>query len=1033
MPGDVEFGVLGPLLIRVSGKAVPIPRGKQRTLLAVLLLRAGRIVPAGVLADLLWDPEPPPPSAGVTLQNYVKRLRQVLGPSGRERIITQPGGYLIRVEPGELDLTAMEQALTAARRAARDAAWPCVAEEAAAALALWRGEALCDVDLPPSADPEVVRLAELRMQASELRAEADLRLARHAEVVAELEHLAAAAPLREHLQALLMLALCRCGRRAEALEAYRRVAHMLIEELGSEPGPELQELHRQILRDDPALAAPRASISSPAAGTQLPALPRQLPAAVASFTGRAAELAALTGLLGPEQGSRAPALVISAIGGTAGVGKTALAIQWAHQVAERFPDGQLYVNLRGYDPDQPVAAADALAGFLRALGVPGTDIPDGAQERASLYRNRLAGRRMLVVLDNARDGSQVRPLLPGDPGCSAVVTSRDALAGLVAADGARRLDLDVLPIADAVALLRSLVGGRVDEDPEAAVGLAGLCARLPLALRIAAELAATRPGAPLRDLVAELSESRLDLLDVGEDRTDVRSVFSWSVRQLPDEAAAAFALTGLHPGEDFDLYAAAALTGATTAEARRILDRLHRASLLQAAGPDRYGMHDLLRAYARERAAADDTDGQSVRALTRLFDYYLAAAATAMDNLVPAEAHLRPRVSTAAAVVPQMRGESAAQAWLDNERANLAAAVAHCAGYGWPRHATDLAGTLFRYLMTGSHLPDAQMIYGHALQAARLSGNVAAEASALNGLGGIGIMKGHFRDAAGHYQAALRRYRDCQDRAGEAKTLHNLGITEIDLHNYQSAAGYYGQAITAYEDAGDRLGGARALADLAGAETELGSYDEASEHLQLALGVLRDVKDQHREAQALSRMGDLSLRRGQLTQAAEVFEQSLAIYRRIGDSNGVADGLRNLGAVSLGQGEPQQATGYLRQALTLYRRTGDQFGEIIALRKLAEALRGEGQPAAARAELQNALGLAAETGNTYEQASAHHDLAENYDFAGDYEHARHNWQQALDLYTHLGAPEAEQVRSRLGELRAGTLEDAVGDAVLGQD
>jgi tetratricopeptide (TPR) repeat protein/transcriptional regulator with XRE-family HTH domain len=779
----------------------------------------------------------------------------------------------------------------------------------------------------------------------------------------------------------------------------------------------------------PGRPEPRRRDQAPAAGSpqpgrpgwlpaevprQLPVeVPRQLPAAVGCFTGRDGELAALTGLLACGPDPRPPTLVISAIAGTAGVGKTALAVQWAHQVAERFPDGQLHVNLRGYDPGEPVMAADALAGLLRSLGVPGTDIPDEPEDRARLYRSRLAGRRVLVLLDNARDGDQVRPLLPGDPGCVTVVTSRDALAGLVAADGARRLELDVLPPADALALLRALIGDRADEDPGAAAELTGLCARLPLALRIAAELAVARRSVPLADLVAELTVSRLDALDAGDDRADVRAVISWSYRHLPDDVAAAFALAGLHPGEDLDAHAAAALTGTTVGQARRVLGRLHRASLLHAAGNGRYGLHDLLRAYAREQATARDADGACHQALTRLFDYYLAAAAAAMDILYPAEARLRPPAPASAAAGPAMTAEADARAWLDTERANLVAVAAHCAGHDWPAHAAGLARTLFRYLMNGSHLPDAHTIYRHALQAARRSGDLAAEADALNGLGGIGVMKGWFRDAAGHYQAALERYRQCGDAAGQARALGNLGTTEYHQHNHQSAAGYYRQAVDAYHDAGDGLSAARALADLATAETELGAHDQAADHLGRAVPVLHEANDQHGEARALERMGELSLRRGQLTQAGRFFGRSLAISRRIGNTAGVATGLSNLGVISLRRGDHQQAIGHLRQALALHRQAGYQQGEIEVLRALAETLHGAGQPAAARAELQTALQLAADTGNTYEQASTHRHLAEDCHRGGADEQARHHWQQALTLYTQLGVPEADQVRSLL--------------------
>jgi tetratricopeptide (TPR) repeat protein len=631
---------------------------------------------------------------------------------------------------------------------------------------------------------------------------------------------------------------------------------------------------------------------------------------------------------------------------------------------------------------------------------------------------------VLVMLDNARDAEQVRPLLPGHPGCLVVVTSRDALAGLVAVDGARRMALDVLPLAEAVGLLQSLTGPRADKDPKAAAELARLCARLPLALRITAELATARPSAPLQELATELAVARLDVLDVldaGEDRADVRAVFSWSIRQLPDYSAAAFALIGLHPGEDLGVHAAAALTGTPPTQARQTLRQLHRASLLQATGPSRYGMHDLLRAYAREQAANRDVDGSCQAALTRLFDYYLAAAAASMDILVPAEAHVRPRAAAALAV-PKLPNDAGARAWLDAERANLVAVVAYCAGYGWGQHAAELARTIFRYLMMGSHLPEAQAIYGHALRAARLSGDPAAEAEALNGLGSVAGLKGRFGDAAAHYQIALECYSRCGDRAGEARVLNNLGITEQRLHNHQSAARYHRQAIAAYEDAGDGFGAARALAELASVETALELLADAGEHLQSALRAFRDASDRAREAEVLSRIGELSLRRGQLAEAADCFERSLAIFRTVGNPTGIAAQFYNLGDVSLRQARYQAATSYKQQALDQFRQAGDKYGEALTLRSLAEALHGTGQAAAARAELETAVRLAAETGNIHEQASAHRDLAESHHSDGQDDQARYHWQQALDLYTLLRAPEADQVQSLLSKFKAETLD-----------
>jgi tetratricopeptide (TPR) repeat protein/DNA-binding XRE family transcriptional regulator len=802
--------------------------------------------------------------------------------------------------------------------------------------------------------------------------------------------------------------------RGRTARPYQQTVGSLAEALGLR-GPERAEFVR--LARQPVESVPPALTGwiapEGAAGQPGPAMvPRQLPAAVRHFTGRATELDALTGML--SQGGGPGTVVISALAGTAGVGKTALAVQWAHHVAGRFPDGQLYVNMRGYDPHQPVSPADALAGFLQTLGVPAHGIPDGLDERSRLYRSRLAGRRMLVLVDNARDGEQVRPLLPGDPGCVAVVTSRDTLAGLAATDGAIRLDLDVLPLPDAVALLRSLIGSRVDADPAAAAELAGLCARLPLALRIAGVLAAERPQAPLAGLVVELAGARLDGLDAGEDRADVRAVFSWSVGQLPDDVARAFALTGLHPGEDLDVHAAAALTGTAVGPARRVLGRLQQASLLQARGSGRHGMHDLLRAYAREQAAARDTEDRSQQALTRLFDYYLATAAAAMDVLFPAEAYLRPRVRPSAAAVPLLAGEADARAWLDAERANLVSVVVHCTGHGRPAAATSMADLLFRYLETGSHWPEARTVYGHALQAARASGDVAAQAGALRALGGVASMTSRWREAAGHLEAALQLYRQRGDSAGEARVLRNLGNAQQAQDHWSDAADYYRQAIAAWEVAGDRLGVARGLGALAAPELELGWYELAAEHLQTALPVLRDANDRAEVAGVLARVGKLHLYRGELTQAVAFFEESLTIFSRVGRPAGIASGLINLGLVNLRQGEYEQASRHLRQAVAAYREIGDKSGEMFALRSLAEVLYESGHPGAARAHLTTVLRLADETGHTYEQASAYRDLAEIDYRAGDDEQARRYWHQALVRFTELGAPEAEQVRSRLG-------------------
>ena len=1014
MEPAVEFGLLGPLVVRCDGVDVPLPKGKQRALLSMLLVNAGHVVPVVVLAEALWGSEPPP-SAEASIRNYVKRLRKALGDAGRERICTRAPGYLIRVADDELDVSRFEALLQTARAAARQGAWQDAACHARAALALWRGEPLTDAPSDALALREVPRLAELRVQAVQTRLDADLHLGRHAEMIAELEQLIAAHPLREHLYSLLMLALCRCGRQAEALAEYQRARRVLIDELGVEPGPGLRELHQRILAADPATAA--AEPARPlASGGLAPAIPREVPARVRHFTGRASELKALNQLLDQTDGEKATTVLITAIGGTAGVGKTALAVHWAHQAAGRFPDGQLYVNLRGYDPDQPMSAADALAGFLQSLGVPGQDVPPEAEQRAARYRSLLAGKRMLVMLDNAGSADQVRPLLPGTPDCAVVVTSRESLTGLVARDGAARLDLDVLRPEEAVALLRALIGARVDADPRAATELARQCCRLPLALRVAAELAATRPAVPLAGLTKELAHlrTRLDLLDAdGDPRTDVRAVFSWSYRHLGAEAARTFRLLGLHPGPDVELYAVAALADATVTRSRRALDVLARAHLIQPAGPGRYGMHDLLRAYARELADARDGDETQNAALTRLFDRYLHSASMMMDTVYPAERHRRPGVLPPATPAPQVADAAAARAWLDAELANLVAVAVHAAGHGWPVHAIRLSETIFRYLDHSGHYAEAFTIHNCARAAADGTDDRAAEANALSHLGNMHRRQSRYQQAADHMRKALALFRQANDVTAQGRLLGNLGNIHYHLGRYQEAAGLHQQALAIFGETGDLFGQANTLDNLAISEELQGRYDLAARHYRQAMTIAADIGARELECVAVNGLGSVSLRQGRYQQAAVQLDRALAMCREIGYREIEVNALARIGELSLRLGHPDDAVRHLREALSLSRELGSQYGEADALNSLGDVLLATGQPDHARAEYATALRLTAQIGYKYEQARAHRGLGMACHADGDPGGARSHWQQALALFTELGVPEAAEIQNLL--------------------
>jgi tetratricopeptide (TPR) repeat protein len=720
-------------------------------------------------------------------------------------------------------------------------------------------------------------------------------------------------------------------------------------------------------------------------GDPTTAVPHQLPAETSHFVGRVEELDQLSTLLGTAT-TDGGTVVLSAVLGTAGVGKTALALRWAHQVRGKFPDGQLYVNLRGYDPDQPMAATDALAGFLRALGVAGAEIPLELEERAAAYRSLLDGRRMLVVLDNASTVEQVRPLLPGTASCVVVATSRDSLAGLVARHGAARVDLDLLPLGDATALLGALIGKRVGAEPAAAAVLAGQCARLPLALRVAAELAATRPSTPLAALVEELADEqqRLELLDAGGDpRTAIRAVFSWSYQHLPAEAARAFRLLGLHPGPDLDPYAAAALTHTSVEQAQHLLDLLARAHLVQPAGAGRYGMHDLLRAYATYLAGIEDPEQERWAALTRLFDHYLATAAAAMDTLVPAEAHRRPRVPPPGTLSPLVADPAAARAWLDVERAALTAVCAYTAAHGWPGHTTGLATTLFRYLEGGGHYPDALTISTHALHAAR----------------------------------------DADDRTGEAHTLSNLGAVYGRQGGYQQATEHLQQSLALFRRIGDRVGEARAVGNLGAVYQRQGYLQQAAEHHQQSLTLAREIGHRVGEAYALDNLGTVLQRQGRHHHAAEHHQRALDLFREISDRAGEAYALTNLGDVYQWQGHYEQAAEHHQQAIALFRETGHQAGEVEALNSVGETHRATGALREALIQHTAALTLATQISDRYEQARAHNGLAHTHHTTGDLDQARHHWRHALALYTDLGVPDADDIPAHLTALDQATGDD----------
>ncbi|WP_181796739.1 AfsR/SARP family transcriptional regulator, partial [Streptomyces sp. WELS2] len=731
---EPRFTLLGPVRAWRGGDPLPTGSPNQRALLVALLLREGRTTTPAELIDSLWGDEPPSTALAV-VRTYASRLRKILDPGV---LVSESGGYAMRaLSRDAVDLWVARDLAEEAVRA-RAAGDLCQARDALdRALALWDGEALAGVP-GPYAEAQRARLEEWRLQLLESRLDMDLEQGRHAEAVAELTALTAAHPLRERLRELLMLALYRSGRQAEALAVYADTRRLLQNELGVDPRPGLSDLQQRILRADPALAEPSAPVAGSAAA---PVVPAQLPAGIPDFTGRAAFVEELRDLLVSGQGG---VMAVSSLTGIGGVGKTALAVQVAHQASDAFPDGQLYVDLRGASP-HPAEPASVLGSFLRALGTPDPAIPDSAEERAALYRSLLRGRRTLVVLDNARDAAQVRPLLPGTPGSAALVTSRVRMLDLA---GARLVDLDIMSPQEGLALFARIVGEeRVAAEPEAAREVIEACGRLPLAIRIAASRLAARRRWTVSVLAAKLADERRRLDELRAGDLAVKATFELGYGQLEPAQARAFRLLGLADGPDISLAAAATLLDLPAEDAEDLLESLVDTSLLESAAPGRYHFHDLVRLYARACAERDEPPGEREAALSRLLDFHLATATRAYaaerpgDRLVE---HLhdpgRPGLS--------FTGPREAQDWLYAEAGPLLSVVRRSARPPLLGRAVDTLWAALD-LSEGSNARAYEETALALCGAARATGDRRAEARALVTVAHAHVISGRFEEADG--------------------------------------------------------------------------------------------------------------------------------------------------------------------------------------------------------------------------------------------------------------------------------------------
>ncbi|GAA3445136.1 AfsR/SARP family transcriptional regulator [Planomonospora venezuelensis] len=998
----VEFRVLGPLEIRAASGQLLVPkRRKTRTLLAVLLLRANTAVSADELLETLWE-EDRPPSARANLQSYVSELRKLLGGG----IALAADGYLLTVDEDGYDAARFRALAGSGQRALAAGRSAEAAHHLAGALALWRGDLVDGLPLPQWLWPERAALEEARLSAYEDLARARLALGQHDDLVAGLIEFTGRNPLREKAWALLMLALHRCGRTAEAVDSYQSAREVLKEELGVAPNRELRELHGRILREDPGLLRPPGPVSPALAAVPRP---HQLPAGVGDFVGRSGYLRVLDDLFRTEGGGS----VSCALTGTGGVGKTALAVHWANSAAARFPDGQLYVDLRGFTPSaRPMHPIEALSRFLRSLGVPPEQIPLTTDEAASLYRSLLSGKRVLVLLDNAFDGDQVRPLIPPVPSCT-LITSRDRLDCLAALDGVRRIGVDVMSGEEAGELLRRITGAECER-------LARFCDHLPLALRLAATQIAGDPRLDTAAYLKRLDDADpLDLLDGGIGRRRaIRSAFDLSYRRLPYETRRLFRALSVMPGADFTAETAAAVLDAPLDAVAASLDVLSRAHLVTGDADGRFGLHDLLRAYALERFGEEDDASARRRAHHRLTRWYLRHARAASELVCPQMIFLPADLSPP----PSFGDEVAALRWLESERHNLLSLADRLAGPAkWL-----LVDALRGYWYLRRHSSDWLRHVESALAAAESAADPTAQAAMRGSLAEVCLLLERHTEALGHNTAALELSQTAGWTEHEAATLGRLGTFHLARGEPSLASEYCLRAIEVHRRAGVHRGVISNLGNLGLANIHLGNLRHAAEQLGEALRWERERRSTMGEAIALGNLGLVAHHMGEPDLAATRLDRALELFGILKNEYGTADTLSSLAAVHHDVDAHGPAHDLAVRARDLARAIGDTRTEASATSTLGTTVRAGAPRRAARLHEQ-ALSLALTGHFRYETAQAHIELAVSLRSLGDdaaaarhAEHAlavtRRNGFRRLEGYALLAAARPDQAGSVFAEV-----------------
>ncbi|GAB2840011.1 AfsR/SARP family transcriptional regulator [Lentzea nigeriaca] len=860
-PGP-QFRLLGPMEVRLNDTPVVLRAGKHRALLAALLLRPNRVVPVTELVEHLWGDAPPARTRG-TLQTYVMRLRAALGDPSL--IQTAADGYRMRVDPLAVDVHRFADAAARGRAAAASNDLVSARKAFAEALELWRGPVLSDVPSETLNSEHAPRLTELLMTVHEQRVDVELALGNHADLVPELFALTRDHPLRERFWGQLMLALYRSSRQAEALEAFRQLDRTLDEQLGIDPTEELRELHQAILMGAPELAAPVAAREPERA----PASPMRLPDDIADFTGRVWHVERVSGLL---TGGSVPIVTLA---GQPGVGKTTLAVHVAHLLRDHFPDGQLYVDLRGYSLGPPADGMDVLSRFLRALGVPPDEIPPDADEQSTMLRSLLSGRRMLLVLDNASAPDQVRSLLPGTASCRVIVTSRDDLRGLIAMNGARTVSVDVFTPSESSALLTTLLG------PGDHAELAARCGHLPLALRVAAAYLAGRDDVTISGSPIELAYAA-----------------------LPPAPQRLFRLLSLVPGPDFTAEAASALADV---DAEGLLAVLAIAKLVVPVAPGRYRFHDELVRYAATLREQSDSAAEQEVAWTALLNHYMRGVERCAELLYPGIVRLP---SSASGPAPRISNSAEALAWLDAERPNLTAAIRHAADHGPAPMAWQLADALRGYLWMGQHIGEWLATAHHGLQAAQVSAHRPAEAAMHANLGTLYLRLGEYALSVEHHNQAIELYRALGDEDAEASVLNNLSLVHRRSGQLPEAKQALVRSLEMLRSADSVSSSLYNLGQLA---VELGEIDGAVEHFSQALALAPNADSHTYLGMALRLQGRFDEARTHLERALELGNVAA----------GEAEALDNLAALELAAGNPEAALSLASRALSLVADGGD--------------------------------------------------------------------------------------------------------------